>query len=161
MSLITAIIISTAAGIIAGMYVQTRLNLNGYAARWIDAAKIGRAVQEFFGPLEIRVTNLEKEHSHFLALINTQDNHAKHSQDEHDEDRAELRVVKVDRDRILGERLAFQKKADVVTSERNGLVARIAQLESEITRLMSQSPDDTGGFDTTTLELKQKARGNE
>ena len=171
--LILTVIIAAATGIIAGMYVQTRLDISGYTSKWIDAAKIGRAVQEFFGPLEVRVTKLEKDHTHFLALINLESNHLDHTQDNHDADRAESNVVRADRNKLLGTQAVLQQQTAVIAGERNGwkthslaqhdqitqLEIRITQLENEITRLMSQTQDDTEGFDTSTIELK--ARDNE
>jgi len=169
-SLILTILMSTVAGIAIGMYVQTRLN--GYTARWIDAARIGRVVQQFFGPLEERVTKLEKDHTHFLALINLESNHLDHTQSNHDADRAESDIVRTDRNRLLGSQAVLQQQTATVAAERNGwrkhsldqhdqitqLEIRISQLEGEITRLMSQTGDDTENFDTALIELKPKAR---
>jgi len=138
---------------LVGLYLQSRRDSSDYLSKRIEeAAKISHVSSEMVEPLRTELGEVRKENSATKILVRSQVDQIERMQSSYDEQHAELRATKADRDNLLTQRLMWQKKVEAVLAERDGLQERIAELETKVAGLEAElgrlkAEKEQGDFD--------------
>lgn len=138
---------------LVGLYLQSRRDSSDYLSKRIEeAAKISSVSSEMVQPLRTELAEVRKENTATKVLVSSQVDQIERMQASYDEQHAELRATKADRDNLLTQRIMWQKKVEMVLSERDGLQERIAELETKVAGLEAElgrlkAEKEQGDFD--------------
>jgi chromosome segregation ATPase len=142
---------------LASLFLQNRRDSSDYQTKRIEeAVKISAAsssmARDLVEPLRSELADVRKDQSATKALVKSQLEQIDRLQENYDEQHAELRATKADRDNLLAQRLIWQKKVEMALQDGDVFAKRIQQLEIEIAQLKEEirrlkSEKEQGDFD--------------